>query len=101
MNFARLFRRHCRRRAGDSGAAWCWWWTWGCCAKAALCDQSGGGGAAGVVGCGAAMETLLLQGNDGLSFQGSHELLLTTGGFTAIGADRNPGADGADPDAAD
>jgi NADH-quinone oxidoreductase subunit N len=43
----------------------------------------------GVAGCGAATWAVLLQGGvlpgrGGLSFQDSHELLLTTGGFTAV-----------------
>ena len=38
----------------------------------------------GVAGCGVALWAVLLQGREGLSFRDSHELLLTTGGFTAV-----------------
>ncbi|MGA3136594.1 MAG: NADH-quinone oxidoreductase subunit N [Terracidiphilus sp.] len=38
----------------------------------------------GVAGCGAALWAVLLQGQGGLSFEDNHELLLTTGGLTAV-----------------
>jgi NADH-quinone oxidoreductase subunit N len=38
----------------------------------------------GVAGCGAALVFVLQQGPGGLSFETTHELLLATGGFTAV-----------------
>ncbi|MGD0912399.1 MAG: NADH-quinone oxidoreductase subunit N [Terracidiphilus sp.] len=38
----------------------------------------------GVVGCGVALLLVLQQGTGGLSFEATHELLLATGGFTAV-----------------
>jgi len=38
----------------------------------------------GVVGCGVGLVLVLQQGTGGLSFESTHELLLATGGFTAV-----------------
>jgi NADH-quinone oxidoreductase subunit N len=51
--------------------------------KAALKARAAVAALFGVAGCAIAAWAVLGQGNDGLSFESTHELLLTTGGLTA------------------
>lgn len=84
MNFADLFRATLPETALEIAALLVLVVDLGLLRKAALSTRAAVAALLGVMGCGAAMETLLLQGSEGLSFQASHELLLTTGGFTAL-----------------
>jgi len=52
--------------------------------KAGLKARLAVAGLLGVVGCGAALWAVALQGGGGFSYQATGELLLTTGGFTAV-----------------
>lgn len=84
MNFHDLFRVTLPETALEIAALLVLVVDLGLLRKAELATRAAVAAMLGVVGCGVAMETLLLQGNDGLSFQATHELLLTTGGFTAL-----------------
>jgi NADH-quinone oxidoreductase subunit N len=84
MNFHDLFRATLPETALELAALLVLVVDLGLLRKAALATRAAVAAMLGVVGCGVAMETLLLQGNEGLSFQATHELLLTTGGFTAL-----------------
>jgi len=52
--------------------------------RAALKVRLAGAALLGVIGCGVAFKVVLEQGNGGLTFEATHELLLATGGFTAV-----------------
>jgi NADH-quinone oxidoreductase subunit N len=84
MNYADLFRATLPETALEVAALVVLAVDLGWQRKAALKARMAVTALVGVAGCGAATWAVLRQGTEGLSFQGSHELLLTTGGFTAV-----------------
>ena len=83
MNYADLFRVTLPETALEIAALLVLVVDLGLLRKAALKARVAVAALLGVAGCGAAVWMLLQQGTEGLSYQGSGELLLTTGGFTA------------------
>jgi NADH-quinone oxidoreductase subunit N len=84
MNYADLFRVTLPETALEVAALLVLVVDLGFLRKAALKVRVAVAALLGVVGCGAATWAVLLQGVDGLSFQNMNELLLTTGGYTAV-----------------
>jgi NADH-quinone oxidoreductase subunit N len=84
MNYADLFRVTLPETALEVAALLVLVVDLGFLRKAALKVRVAVAALLGVAGCGAALWAVLLQGQGGLSFEDSHELLLTTGGFTAV-----------------
>jgi NADH-quinone oxidoreductase subunit N len=84
MNYADLFRVTLPETVLELAALLVLVVDLGLLRKAALQTRAAVAVLLGVTGCGVAMGALLLQGDEGLSFEASHELLLTTGGFTAL-----------------
>jgi len=83
MNYADLFRATLPETALEVAALVVLVVDLGLLRKAALKARLAVAALVGVAGCGAALWAVLLQGTEGLSYQGTGELLLTTGGFTA------------------
>ena len=84
MNYADLFRVTLPETALEVAALLVLVVDLGLLRKAALRARVIVAALLGVAGCGAALWAVLLQGQGGLSFEDSHELLLTTGGYTAV-----------------
>jgi NADH-quinone oxidoreductase subunit N len=83
MNYTDLFRATLPETALEVAALLVLVVDLGLLRKAALKVRVAVAALLGVAGCGAAAWFLLQQGTEGLSYQSSGELLLTTGGFTA------------------
>lgn len=84
MNYADLFRATLPETALDVAALLVLIVDLGFLRKAVLRVRVAVAALVGVAGCGAAIWAVLRQGTGGLSYQSSGELLLTTGGFTAV-----------------
>jgi len=84
MNYADLFRVTLPETALEVAALLVLLVDLGLLRTAALKTRVAVAALLGVVGCGAALFFVLQQGPGGLSFESTHELLLATGGFTAV-----------------
>jgi len=84
MNYADLFRATLPETALEVAALLVLVVDLGLLRKASLHIRLVVASLLGVAGCGAAIRLVMLQGPGGFSFKSSHELLLTTGGFTAV-----------------
>ncbi len=84
MNYADLFRVTLPETALEVAALVVLVVDLGFLRKAALKARLAVAALLGVAGCGAAVWLVLQQGIGGLSYQSTDELLLTTGGFTAV-----------------
>jgi NADH-quinone oxidoreductase subunit N len=84
MNYADLFRATLPETALEVAALVVLIVDLGFLRKAALKMRLAVAALLGLAGCGAALWLVLLQGTRGLSYQSTGELLLTTGGFTAV-----------------
>jgi NADH-quinone oxidoreductase subunit N len=84
MNYADLFRATLPETALEVAALVVLIVDLGFLRKAALRARVAVAALLGMAGCGAAIWAVLRQGTGGLSFQSSGELLLATGGFTAV-----------------
>ncbi|MGD0732326.1 MAG: NADH-quinone oxidoreductase subunit N [Terracidiphilus sp.] len=84
MNYAELFRATLPETALELAALLVLVVDLGLLRKAALKTRLAVASLLGVVGCGAALWAVLQQERGGFSYQATGELLLTTGGFTAV-----------------
>jgi NADH-quinone oxidoreductase subunit N len=84
MNYADLFRTTLPETALEVAALLVLIVDLGFLRKAMLKTRVAVAALLGVAGCGAALWLVLQQGTAGLSYQSTGELLLTTGGLTAV-----------------
>ena len=84
MNYADLFRATLPETVLELAALLVLVVDLGLMSKAGLKMRVATSAMLGVAGCWVATWAVMLQGTEGLSFQSSHELLLTTGGFTGV-----------------